>query len=127
MIDELKITKSEYIEILENQGRHVSSKIYDDALRRRVKYLKKRDLIHLATIRGLVFDEWSLENIYDTLFRDIHKKKQTKLIDDLHKHYQKKNQTRLTDDLLKYHHRKKRFELLVDLHRYHHKQKSKKT
>ena len=95
MIDELKITKSEYIEILENRGKHVSSKIDDDALRRRVKYLKKRDLIHLATIRGLVFDEWSLENILDTLFRDIHKKKQTKLIDDLHKHYQKKKSNQI--------------------------------
>ena len=125
MSDILDITKSEYIDTLKNKRKHVSSKIDDDALLKRVKYLKKRDLIHLATIRGLVFDESSLESILDALFKDIHKKNQTKLIDDLHKHYHKKNQTKLIDDLHKYHHRKKQSELMVDLHRYHHKQKSK--
>ena len=78
MIDELKITKSEYIKILKNRGKHVSFKIDDDALLRKVKYLIKRDLIHLATIRGLVFDESSLESTLDALFKDIHKKNQTK-------------------------------------------------
>ena len=125
MSDILYITKSEYIDTLKNKRKHVSSKIDDDALLKRVKYLKKRDLIHLATIRGLVFDESSLESILDALFKDIHKKNQTKLIDDLHKHYHKKNQTKLIDDLLKHHHKKKQSELLVDLHRYHHKQKLK--
>ena len=112
MSDVLDITKSEYIDILKNRRKHVSSKIDDDALLKRVKYLKKRDLIHLATIRGLVLDAF---------FKDIHKKNQTKLIDELHKHYHKKNQTKLADDLLKDHHKKKQSELLVDLHRYHHK------
>ena len=54
MSDILDITKSEYIDILKNKRKHVSSKIDDDALLKRVKYFKKRDLIHLATIRGLV-------------------------------------------------------------------------
>ena len=107
MSDILYITKSEYIDTLKNKRKHVSSKIDDDALLKRVKYLKKRDLIHLATIRGLVFDESSLESVLDALFKDIHEKSQTKVI----------------DDLLKHHHRKKQSELLVDLHRYHHKQK----
>ena len=40
MIDELTITKSKYIKILKNRGKHVSSTIDDDALLRRVKYLK---------------------------------------------------------------------------------------
>ena len=40
MIDEFKITKSEYIKILKNRGKYVSSKIDDDTLLRRVKYLK---------------------------------------------------------------------------------------
>ena len=60
MIDELSITKSEYIKILKIRGKHVPSKIDDDVLLRIVKYLTKRDLIYLATIRGLVFDESSL-------------------------------------------------------------------
>ena len=70
---------------------------------------KKKNLIHLATIRGLAFDESSLESILDELFKDIHKNNQTKLI----------------DDLLKHHHKKKQSELSVDLHRYHHKPKLK--
>ena len=106
MSDILDITKSEYIGILKNRRKHVSFKIDDDALLKIVKYLKNRDLIHLTTIRGIVFDESSLESILDA---HIHKKNQTKLVDDLHKHYHKKNQS----------------ESLVDLHRYHHKQKSK--
>ena len=60
MIDEFKITKSEYIKILKNRGKYVSSKIDDDALLRRVKYLKKRHLSHLASITGLVFDDSNL-------------------------------------------------------------------
>ena len=52
MPEVLDIRKSEYIDILKNRGKRVSSKIDDDALLKRVKYLKKRDLIHLATIRG---------------------------------------------------------------------------
>ena len=107
MSDILDITKSEDIDILKNRRKHISSKIDDDALLKRVKYLKKRDLIHLATIRGLAFNESSLESILDALFKDIHEKSQTKVI----------------DDLLKHHHRKKQSELLVDLDRYHHKQK----
>ena len=80
MSDILDITKSEDIDILKNRRKHISSKIDDDALLKRVKYLKKRDLIHLATIRGLVFDESSLESILDPLFKDIHKKNQTKYL-----------------------------------------------
>ena len=76
MIDELTITKSKYMKILKNRGKHVSSTIDDDALLRRVKYLKKRDLSHLASIRGLVFDDSNLESILYALFNHIHKKKQ---------------------------------------------------
>ena len=77
MIDELKITKSEYIKILKNRGKYVSSKIDADALLRRVKYLKKRHLSNLASIRGLVFDDSNIESILYALFNNIHKKKQT--------------------------------------------------
>ena len=94
MSDILKISKSEFIEILRNRGKQVSSEIDDDTLLEKVKYLKKRDLIHLATIRRLVFEETSLESILDVLFKDSHKTKQSKLINDLHKHHHKKNQSK---------------------------------
>ena len=51
MIEDLEITKSEYIDILRNREKQVSSEIDDVALLKKVRYLKKRDLVHLATIR----------------------------------------------------------------------------
>ena len=72
-------------------GKHASSEINDDTLLKKVNYLKKQDLIHLAIIRDLVFNESSLGNIFYVLFEDVHKRKQIKLNDDLHKHFHKKN------------------------------------
>ena len=92
---------------MRNRGKEVSSEIDDAALLKKVKYLKKQDLVHLATIRGLDFDESSLESILDVLFKDVHIKKHTKLIDDIHKHYHKKKQNKLIADLHKYHHKQK--------------------
>ena len=109
MTKDLEITKSEYKDILRNRGKQVSSEIDHVALLKKVKYLKKRDLVHLATIRGLVFHESSLERILDVLFKDVHKKNQINLFDDLHKYYHKKKQNKL----------------IAYLHKYNHKQKSK--
>ena len=72
MLNELGITRLEYIDILRNRGKQVSSEISDDSLLRKVKYLKKRDLIHLATIRGLVLNETNVKNILDPLFKYIY-------------------------------------------------------
>ena len=38
MAEILEITKSEYIDILRNRGKHVTSKIDDDTLLKKVKY-----------------------------------------------------------------------------------------
>ena len=123
MSDNLEITKSEFIDILKNRGKHVSSEIDDDTLLKKVKYLKKRNLVHLATIRELVFNESSLNNILYVLFENLHKMKQIKLNGDLHIHFHKNNQINLLDDLHKHYHKKKQNKLIVDLHKYHHKQK----
>ena len=61
MASDLEITRTEYIDILKIRGKHVSSEINDDTLLKKVRYLKKRDLIHLATIRGIVLNEPSIE------------------------------------------------------------------
>ena len=80
MAEILEITKSEYIDILRNRGKHVTSKIMMTHYLKKLNIKKKkRDLIHLATIRGVVFYVSSVDNILDALFKDIHKKKQTKL------------------------------------------------
>ena len=66
---------------------------------KKVRYLKKQDLIHLATIRGLVFNETSLDNILHVLFKDVHKKNQIKLIDDLDKYHHKHNSKNIIEEL----------------------------
>ena len=40
MSEDLEITKSEYIDILKNRGKQLSSEINDDSLFKKVKYLK---------------------------------------------------------------------------------------
>ena len=91
MLSELGITRQEYIDILRNGGKQVSSKVDGETLLRKVKYLKKRDLIHLATIRGIVLNEKSLKNIPDVLFKDLHQKKLINLKDELYRNIQKRN------------------------------------
>ena len=115
MTEDLEITKAEYINILRNTGKHVSSEIDDDALLKKVKYLKKRDLILLATITGLVFNESSLESILDALFKDIHKKKQIKLIDDLHKYHHKQKSTNIKEELYRNLQKRQNNQIINDL------------
>ena len=115
MTEDLEITKAEYINILRNTGKHVSSEIGDDALLKKVKYLKKRDLIHLPTITGLVFNESSLESILDALFKDIHKKKQIKLIDDLHKYHHKQKSTNIKEELYRNLQKRQNNQIINDL------------
>ena len=130
MSDLLNIRRSEYKKILKNSGKHVSFKIGDDALLKKIKYLKKRDLSHLASIRGIVFDESNLESILYALFNNIHKKKQNKSLSDLDNYYRLKNpekeRKKLIDKAHRHDHLRKYWSQLVDdLNRYYHKQKSK--
>ena len=130
MSDLLNIRRSEYKKILKNSGKHVSSKIGDDALLKKIKYLKKRDLSHLASIRGIVFDESNLESILYALFNNIHKKKQNKSLSDLDNYYRLKNpekeRKKLIDKAHRHDHLRKYWSQLVDdLNRYYHKQNSK--
>ena len=53
MLKDLEISKPEYLDILRNRGKPVSPSISYKVLKK-VKYLKKRDLIHLLTIRGIL-------------------------------------------------------------------------
>ena len=82
-------------------GKQLSSEISGDSLLRKVKYLKKRDLIHLATIRGIVLNETSLKNILDALFKDTHKKKLINLKDELYRNMQKRKNDQIINELKK--------------------------
>ena len=93
MQDILDIKKSEYIDILANRAIWVKNNPSLGALQRKVSYLKKRDLLHLAKLRGLVVDETDLINIIqvllksvlgprlkDELYRELEKRKYHKII-----------------------------------------------
>ena len=101
MLDELKITKLEYIDIWKNRGKKVITELDEDAVLEKVKYLKKRDLIRLATIKGLVLNETSLENILDVLLRDIHQNKLKNLKDELYRNIQKRKNDQIINELKK--------------------------
>ena len=82
-------------------GKQLSSEISGDSLLRKAKYLRKRDLIHLATIRGIVLNETSLKNILDALFKDTHKKKLINLKDELYRNMQKRKNDQIINELKK--------------------------
>ena len=117
MSTNLEITRSEYIDILKNREKKISSKINDDTLLKRVKYLKKRDLIHLATIRDLVFDESSLENVLNVLFKDVHKKKNVNLLYDLHKYHHKIKSKNLKEEIYRNLQKRKNDQIIKNLKR----------
>ena len=89
MLKDLETTKSEYLDILRNRGKFVSTSISSDQLLKKVKCLKKRDLIHLLTIRGILLNELSLNNIIDARFKEIHKKKQANVGEDIYRYHHK--------------------------------------
>ena len=117
MAEDLQISKSQFTKILTNSGKDVSSEIDDDTLLKKVKYLKKQTLIHLATIRGLVFNETSLDNILHVLFKDVHQKNQIKLIDDLHKYHHKYKSKNIKEELYRNLQKRKNIQIVNELKR----------
>ena len=77
--------------VIRNRSKPVSSSISDDKLLKRIKYLNKGDLIHLVTIRGIVLNEPSIDDIIHALSKDIHKKKSRDIGSDIYKSYHNKN------------------------------------
>ena len=77
--------------ILRHRRKSLSSSISDDKLPKRIKYLNKRDLIHLVTIRGIVLNEPSIDDIIHALSKDINKKKSRDIRSDIYKSYHNKN------------------------------------
>ena len=67
-IDSLNIKRNEYISILRNRGKSVSPHISDDNLHNKVKYLRKRDLRHLANFRNVhINDNNTADDIINAL------------------------------------------------------------
>ena len=90
MLRNLEITKSEYLSILKNRGKYISPSISFDKLLKKSKYLKKRDLKHFLSIRGIeIDDDDSLKNIINALLKNVHKKKQANVINELYRYHHK--------------------------------------
>ena len=115
MLKDLEITKSEYLSMLRNRGKSVWPSISNDKLLKKVKYLKKSDLIHLLTIRGIVLNEYSLDNIIDAIFKDIHKKKQANVVEDIYKHYHKQKLKNLKGEIYRNLHKKQNEQIIREL------------
>ena len=71
MQDILNINKSECTSIFANRDIWVKNHPSLGALLRKIKYLTKRDLIHLAKLRDLVVDETDLVNIIQILLKSV--------------------------------------------------------
>ena len=115
MLKDLEITKSEYLSILRNRGKSVWPSISNDKLLKKVKYLKKSDLIHLLTIRGIVLNEYSLDNIIDAIFKDIHKKKQANVVEDVYRHHHKQKLKNLKGEIYRNLHKKQNEQIINEL------------
>ena len=115
MLKDLEITKSEYLSMLRNRGKSVWPSISNDKLLKKVKYLNKSDLIHLLTIRGIVLNEYSLDNIIDAIFKDIHKKKQANVVEDIYKHYHKQKLKNLKGEIYRNLHKKQNEQIIHEL------------
>ena len=86
MQDNLNINKSEYASILANRGIPVKNNPFLGALRRKIKYLTKWDLIHLTKLTDLVnIIQILLKSVLgpklkDELYRELEKRKYNKII-----------------------------------------------
>ena len=61
--------------------------------------MRKKDLKHHLTIRSIdINDDGSIENI-NTLFKDIHKKKQAKLTNEIYRYHHKRKLNNLKQEI----------------------------
>ena len=117
MIKNLEITKSEYLSILRNRGTSLSPSTSIDKILQKIKYLKKPDLIHLLTIRGIVTDEYSLDSIIDALLKNVHERKQSKVIDELYRYHHNQKLKKVKEDIVRYLHKQKLKNLKQEVYR----------
>ena len=83
-LEDIKITKNDYLSILKNRGITASDNISRNKLLRKVKYLKEHNLKHLATLRNIpILDDMSINDTVNTLYKAYHKKKQDAITEKL--------------------------------------------
>ena len=92
MHDILGIKKTECIDILANNGIQIKNNPPLGALQRKVSCLKKRDLIYLAKLRGLIVDETDPVNIIQVLLKSV---LGPKLKHDLYREFEKRKYNKI--------------------------------
>ena len=91
-ITHLKITRKDYIKILNKRGIIVPSNITTPKLLRKVKSLRKKGLRYIANIRCIpTSDNMSTDDIIKAIYTHIHRKKQ----DEINEILTRSNLTRL--------------------------------
>ena len=91
-IAHLKITRKDYIKILNKRGIIVPSNITTPKLLRKVKSLRKKGLRYIANIRCIpTSDNMSTDDIIKAIYTHIHRKKQ----DEINEILTRSNLTRL--------------------------------
>ena len=91
-IAHLKITRKDYIKILNKRGIIVPSNITTPKLLRKVKSLRKKGLRYIANIRCIpTSDNMSTDDIIKAMYTHIHRKKQ----DEINEILTRSNLTRL--------------------------------
>ena len=91
-ITHLKITRKDYIKILNKRGIIVPSNITTPKLLRKVKSLRKKVLRYIANIRCIpTSDNMSTDDIIKAIYTHIHRKKQ----DEINEILTRSNLTRL--------------------------------
>ena len=109
-IDSLNIKRNEYISILRNRGKSVSPRISDENLHNKVKYLRKRDLRHLANFRNVHINDNNIAddiinalqnrvNFLNSILQQPQKLRQKKMLSAIRGYPYKKQQQAITKSL----------------------------
>ena len=83
-IENLKISRKEYLNILKNRGIKITSYIYADKLLRKANFFKKADFRYIADTRGInTTDDMPTDDLIKAIYSHLHKKKQDKITEVL--------------------------------------------
>ena len=79
-MEDLDITKTEYIKILKNRGKSIKRSTSKHEILKLIDNLTKKDLSYLSKLRNIkINDDDSTKTIVNALAKDTHKKKNSNI------------------------------------------------
>ena len=85
-MEDLDITKTEYIKILKNRGKSIKRSTSKHEILKLIDNLTKKDLSYLSKLRNIkINDDDSTKTIINALVKDTHKKKLVTVLQQLQK------------------------------------------